>query len=160
MSKPLVIGHEANGLYIINTSKCFQSTASDSSFPCISIPNNGDLMLTTCNPSITKISPELLHCRMGHIPFSQLQYISSSDIMNKSDFICQICPKAKQHRQPFQISSSLASQPFELIHIDTWGPYRQQTYNGFHYFLTIVDDHTKCTWTYLMPLKSHAFSLL
>lgn len=36
---------------------------------------------------------------------------------------------------------------FELIHIDTWGPHKNTTYNGFKYFLTIVDDYSKATWT-------------
>lgn len=48
----------------------------------------------------------------------------------------------------------------ELIHIDTWGPYKTATYDGFKYFLTIVDDFSKGTWTYLLSTKSNIFSVL
>ena len=44
---------------------------------------------------------------------------------------------------------------FDLIHIDVWGPYRHTTVNKCKYFLTIVDDHSRATWTYLMPSKQH-----
>lgn len=52
------------------------------------------------------------------------------------------------------------SSLFELIHIDTWGPYYTPAYDGFRYFLTIVDDYTRATWTHLMGAKSNAFDLL
>ncbi|KAK6792050.1 hypothetical protein RDI58_011131 [Solanum bulbocastanum] len=35
-----------------------------------------------------------------------------------------------------------------------WGLYKQCTYNGYRYFLTIVDDHSRMTWIYLLRLKS------
>lgn len=38
---------------------------------------------------------------------------------------------------------------FDLIHVDTWGPYKSTTYDEFRYFLTIVDDFSRVTWTYL-----------
>ena len=50
--------------------------------------------------------------------------------------------------------------PFQLIFCDIWGPHRTSTYTGAHYFLTIVDDHTHCTWIYLMRHKFEAFQLL
>ena len=50
--------------------------------------------------------------------------------------------------------------PFSLIHCDTWGPYRVSTCNGHKYFLTIVDDHTRTTWVYLMKSKSDASKII
>lgn len=49
---------------------------------------------------------------------------------------------------------------FELVHIDTWGPFKVPTYNGYKYFLTLVDDFSRGTWTYLLTAKSNAFSVL
>ena len=49
---------------------------------------------------------------------------------------------------------------FELIHVDTWGPYHTKTYSGHRYFLTIMDDYTRVTWTHLMVTKDEAMPLL
>lgn len=67
---------------------------------------------------------------------------------------------ARQHKLPFPLSSSSSSHAFELIHIDTWGPYKISTHDGFRYFLTIVDDYSRGTWTYLLSTKSNAFTVL
>jgi len=73
---------------------------------------------------------------------------------------CDICPKVKQQRLPFQLSIIFASYPFELIHVDTWGPYHIKIYTGHRFFLTIVDDFTRSTWTHLMVIKDEAFDLI
>lgn len=66
---------------------------------------------------------------------------------------CQVCPLAKHHRPSFPLSSIKTSKPFDLIHCDIWGPFVVATIHGHHYFLTIVDDYTRCTWIFLMKLK-------
>ncbi|XP_028806347.1 uncharacterized protein LOC114761183 [Neltuma alba] len=38
--------------------------------------------------------------------------------------------------------------------IDVWGPYKRPSYKFYRYFLTIVDDYTRCTWTFLLVNKS------
>lgn len=40
-----------------------------------------------------------------------------------------------------------------------WGPYRISTLNGC-YFLTIVDDYTRTTWTHLLSTKQHIIQVL
>ena len=37
---------------------------------------------------------------------------------------------------------------------------RVQTYNGYKYFMTIVDDYSISTWTHLLSCKSNALSLI
>ena len=75
-------------------------------------------------------------------------------------FVCDICPKAKQHRLAFPTSSISTTAAFELIHIDTWGPYHTKARSGHRYFLTIVDDFSRATWTHLMVTKDEAISIL
>lgn len=45
-------------------------------------------------------------------------------------------------------------------HCDIWGSYKTASHSGAHYFLTIVDDFTRCTWVYLMRYKSETQQLL
>ncbi|XP_075083125.1 uncharacterized protein LOC142166962 [Nicotiana tabacum] len=81
-------------------------------------------------------------------------------LSSKQSFTCTICPLARQTRLPFPDSSIQSTHSFQLIHIDTWSSYSTPTHSGFKYFLTIVDDYTRATWTYLMGAKSNAFDLL
>ncbi|GKA72567.1 retrovirus-related pol polyprotein from transposon TNT 1-94 [Tanacetum coccineum] len=60
---------------------------------------------------------------------------------------------------PYSLSDSHAEVPFELIHIDIWGPYKVSTLRYHKYFLTIVDDYSKAVWTYLLIKKYDAYSI-
>jgi len=80
-------------------------------------------------------------------------YLSSDSI-----FICNTCHLAKQLKPPFSLSHSHASKPFELLHMDIWGPCSTTSMNGHKYFLTIVDDNTRYTWVFLMVSKAETHS--
>ncbi|XP_070019925.1 uncharacterized protein [Nicotiana sylvestris] len=58
---------------------------------------------------------------------------------------------------PFQVMKK-----FNFIHFLSDFDYvcNNTTYNGFKYFLTIVDDYSRGTWTFLLSSKSNAFSAL
>ncbi|XP_070036827.1 uncharacterized protein LOC142166560 [Nicotiana tabacum] len=50
-----------------------------------------------------------------------------------------------------------STNAFNLMHIDVWVPYKNATFDGNKYFLTIVDDFTRMTWLFLSKLKSEVF---
>ncbi|KAL0287186.1 UNVERIFIED_CONTAM: hypothetical protein Sradi_7129300 [Sesamum radiatum] len=56
---------------------------------------------------------------------------------------CDACAMAKMHRQPFSSHQIQTSAPFELLHVDVWGPYKISSLTGCHYFLTLVDDFSR-----------------
>jgi hypothetical protein len=109
----------------------------------------------TSNPDAT------WHHRLGHPSPACLRFISKS---NKSispfDNFCSVCPLAKQTRLSFPLSSISSTIPFQLLHCDIWGPHRHPTHSGARYFLTIVDDFTRCTWVFLMSHKSDVAPLI
>jgi len=72
-------------------------------------------------------------------------------------YICVTCPLAKHTHLPFSLNENCCHIPFGLIHIDIGGPCRVCTHNQCRFFLTIVDDCTRATWTYLLKYKSQAF---
>lgn len=43
-----------------------------------------------------------------------------------------------------------------MIHCDIWGPFSTKSLTSAQYFLTIVDDFSRCTWVYLLQHKSQA----
>lgn len=69
---------------------------------------------------------------------------------------CDVCIRAKQTRMCFPDSSNNAKEFFDLIHCDLWGPYRTTAFCGSRYFLTIVDDHSRAVWLYLLSDKTMA----
>lgn len=91
---------------------------------------------------------KLWHLRLGHAPFSKLKalYPDIDDKNIKDNFFCTICPASRQPRLPFKDSYIKTSQPFDLLHLDVWGPYSYKTHTGCTYFLTTVDDFTRFSW--------------
>lgn len=65
---------------------------------------------------------------------------------------------SKFTKLPFPLSKSYASALFDLIHLDIWGPYKEVTRGKYRYFMTIVDDHTRHTWVYLLQHKSDSLT--
>ena len=41
--------------------------------------------------------------------------------------------------------NNMSANPFDLVHIDIWGPFNVSTPARHKYFLTIVDDYTRAT---------------
>ncbi|KAL4340022.1 hypothetical protein GQ457_08G034200 [Hibiscus cannabinus] len=102
------------------------------------------------------------HHRLGHPSSNVLQLLKTvlpSDHCNK-DGVCTICPLAKQKHLPFPVSVTCTNAPFELVHCDVWGPYKTPTYDNHCYFLTLVDDFSRSTWTYLLKHKSDVISIV
>lgn len=71
-----------------------------------------------------------------------------------------ICPQATQTRVSFPASHTVVNEVFDFVHMDVWGPYKLSTYNGMKYFLTLVDDKSRWTWTFLLASKSDAIVVL
>lgn len=93
--------------------------------------------------------------RLGHAPFSKLKSIPQvKSQIAASDQVCLVYPVAKLTKLSFPVTTSHASELFDLIHLDTWGPYQIPTREKFRYFLTVVDDKSRNTWLYLMKNKS------
>ena len=96
--------------------------------------------------------PDLWHKRLGHPTSACLQLVSSLlPIFISKNLIlihnnCSICPKAKQTRL--------------TLHCDILGPHKTPTHFGKRFFLTIVDDYSKCTWLFIMNHKSETQHLL
>lgn len=69
----------------------------------------------------------LWHRRLGH-PSDRLSVsLAGAELCrtsSKNEISCEICLRAKQTRDVFQMSSNNADEPFALIHCDVWGPYR------------------------------------
>lgn len=108
--------------------------------------------ILACNTSAMSKHNEakLWHMHLCHIPFANMKFVYPSlDVSGmQCDVFCTICPQARQARLSFSSSSIQTHSPFELLHIDVWGPNSSPTYGGCNYFLNIFDDFTRCIWVF------------
>lgn len=95
------------------------------------------------------------HFRLGHPSITVLQHVSNvfPYVTFNKNLICDSCHYAKQTKLRFAHNNHIAMHCFDLLHMDIWGPIGIPSMQGHHYFLTIVDDHSRFTWLFLMKNK-------
>ncbi|RVW11935.1 Retrovirus-related Pol polyprotein from transposon RE1 [Vitis vinifera] len=72
---------------------------------------------------------------------------------------CESCQLGKHTRVSFpKRLNNRAKSPFELVHTDVWGPCQTASTLGFQYFVTFIDDYSRCTWTNFLPKSQNASS--
>ena len=110
------------------------------------------------------ITDELWHRRLGHPSNQALSSLSTiiSEVVGSSNHkeFCDVCLRAKQTRLSFNFSENKAAKPFDLVHCDIWRPYFVKSFYGANYFLSILDDGSRCVWVYLMKSKNEASQLV
>ncbi|KAG7581709.1 Reverse transcriptase RNA-dependent DNA polymerase [Arabidopsis suecica] len=123
-------------------------------------------VLDTQSPAMSVnavVDVSVWHKRLGHPSYSRLDTISevlgTTRHKNKKAAYCHVCHLAKQKKLSFPSRNNICNSPFELLHIDTWGPFSVETVEGFKYFLTIVDDHSRATWVFLLKTKNEVLTV-
>ncbi|CAH9096266.1 unnamed protein product [Cuscuta epithymum] len=103
---------------------------------------------------------DLWHKRMGHPSGNVMRWLAPvSNLRGSFSSSCEICFRAKQHRDSFPASSNKTHDIFELVHCDLWGPYNTPSSCGAKLFLTIVDDHSRAVWINLLMDKTEVFKM-
>ena len=60
-------------------------------------------------------------------------------------------------KSPFTEKGEQASECLGLVYSDVCGPMNVSVIEGFSYFITFIDDHSRYGLIYLMKNKSEAF---
>jgi len=115
-------GYQAGGLYKMFMPIAYQRQADHlgvadiSRVTCVDREHNQQLNGSNISTTLDCL---LWHARLGHGSLSKLAHIPCIDkYLNKADFSCEACILAKFHRDPFSLSKSTTSVPFELVHMD------------------------------------------
>ncbi|XP_074318134.1 uncharacterized protein LOC141654926 [Silene latifolia] len=142
-------GVKYSGLYklLVNQASLHQYTRLEEKNICSSL-NHVSKQLSTVDPHVS-----LLHARLGHSSVIKMLHVPGNMCKSVTKLDCEICLKSKFHQFPFPKSQSRALHVFDLVHVDLWGPYKIPNISGATYFLTILDDHTRTTWTHLLKDK-------
>ena len=104
-------------------------------------------------------SAGLWHRRMGHINGKRLDVLRKEPT-NGVDYTgdvkdCSVCPlgKSTQNPHPKQADYGVL-RPFQLVSVDTLGPFSPPTVGGFKYAAKFVDQQTKWKEVVLMKDKT------
>ncbi|RVW65068.1 Retrovirus-related Pol polyprotein from transposon RE1 [Vitis vinifera] len=118
--KTIGIGRESQGLYHL--------TSDSSPTVCISTD-----------------APLLIHSRLGHPNLSKFEKMVPC-FSTLSSLSCESCQLGKHTPVSFpKRLNNRAKSPFELIHTDVWGPCQTASTLEFQYFVTFIDDYSRCT---------------
>lgn len=103
---------------------------------------------------VTENLPEvdLWHQRLGHLNKQQLNTLvdrnlaSGIKLSTTSELsFCEGCVEGKMQRKPFKsLTHKQSKRKLELIHSDVCGPFQAESIGGSRYFLTFIDDYTRC----------------
>ena len=103
----------------------------------------------------------LWHACLVHINFQYLCLLFPFLIKACKDhkFQCVVCELSKHTRTSHIPRMHRTSSIFYLIHSDVWGPSSVMVFSRHHYYVTFIDDHSRCTWAYLLKKKSDVLPL-
>ena len=68
---------------------------------------------------------------------------------------CEDCVEGKMSRQPYQSVREIRSiRKLQCVHSDVCGPMPTESTGGRRYFVTFIDDYTRCCRVYFIRNKS------
>ncbi|GJX78067.1 retrovirus-related pol polyprotein from transposon TNT 1-94 [Tanacetum coccineum] len=110
----------------------------------------------------------LWHRRLSHLNFDSINLLSKNDIVIGlpklkfvKDHLCSSCESGKAKRKYFHTKTTPSSKrQLQLLHMDLYGPMRVESINGKKYFLVIVDDYSRYTWTHFLRSKDETPEVL
>ena len=70
---------------------------------------------------------------------------------------CEECVLGKSSRVKFSTGTHVSRGNLEYIHADLWGPAQTTSLGGARYFLSLIDDHSRMVWVYVLKNKDEVF---
>ncbi len=103
---------------------------------------------------------EKWHRALGHVNFQYLNKLVNDKLVDglpeklETNFMkCANCLESKMLNKPFENDRSETSEILELVHTDLSGPH-STGHGGEKYFLSFIDDFSKCSMVYCIKNKS------
>lgn len=78
------------------------------------------------------------------------------DLPSEKDVsFCEACVEGKLSRKPHKPVGEIRSKrKLQLVHSDVCGPMQTESIGGSKYFVTFIDDYSRCCKVYFMKQKS------
>ena len=119
-------------------------------------------VVSTGYASVAQSRSDLWHQRLGHVHESRLKKcvqnksVQGIDVDEITDLsFCKGCLAGKMCRKPFPTVGEIwSTRKLHLVHSDICGPMQTQSIGGANYFVTFIDDYTRCCAVYSLKCKS------
>lgn len=115
--------------------------------------------------SVKLTHKEKWHRALGHVNFQYLNKLINDklvdglpDRIESIEMKCSNCIQSKMANIPFENNRKKTTEILELIHTDLNGPHNTTGYGGEKYFLTFIDDYSKCTRIFCIKSKAETAS--
>ena len=103
----------------------------------------------------------LWHRRLAHVGMKNLNKLLKmvhilriTNVFFEKDRMCSACQAGKQVGVPHPSKSIVTTvKPFELLHMDLFGPVAYISIGGNKYGFVIVDDYSRFTWVFFCMTK-------
>lgn len=98
---------------------------------------------------ISHVEQTKLHRRFGHPGRSRFKLLGKmiGITVNQEPESCELCIKAKKVKNQNHSPSPRAEEPLRRVFMDFWGLHKESI-QGARYYLSLVDDHTRFSWTF------------
>lgn len=111
-----------------------------------------------------KMTIQQWHVFLGHPSLSTMRHLEGisekfTESVVKELEQCDVCLKAKHCREPFPVLERMTDNLFELIHVDIWGSYSEDNICSTKFMLTIVEDFSRVTWTFMLDNKGEVYKV-
>ncbi|CAL9009565.1 unnamed protein product, partial [Prunus brigantina] len=105
----------------------------------------------------------LWHMRLGHAGEKALQGLVKQGLLKgakacKLEF-CEHCVLGKQTRVKFGTAIHHTKGILDYVLTDVWGPSKNASWGGSHYFVSFVDDFSRRIWVYTMKRKDEVLKI-
>ncbi|GMP36216.1 hypothetical protein CsSME_00008418 [Camellia sinensis var. sinensis] len=106
---------------------------------------------------------KLWHMRLGHVGEKALQGLVKQGLLKgakteKLEF-CEHCVLGKQTRIKFGTAIHRTKGILAYVHTDVWGPSKNASLGGKHYFVSFIDDFSRRVWIYTMKHKDEVLDI-
>ncbi len=104
------------------------------------------------------VTASLWHQRLGHTTkLKELKnLVNGVDLPAEKEVpFCEACVEGKLSRKPHKPVGKIRSKrKLQLVHSDVCGPMQTESIGGSKYFVTFIDDYSRCSKVYFMKQKS------
>lgn len=112
--------------------------------------------------SSASVAASLWHQRLGHTrKLKELKnLVNGVDCTEEKEAsFCEACVEGKLSRKPHkQVGEIRSKRKLQLIHSDVCGPMQTESIGGAKYFVTFIDDYSRCCKVYFLKQKSEVLS--
>ena len=123
----------------------------------------GTALVTASTDDKESEATRLWHMHLGHTGEKSLKLLMDQGLL-KGAWACKLdfyeyCIKGKKTRVKFGIVIHDTKSILDYVHLNVWGPSKNSSLGGNHYYVTFVDDFFRIVWVYTMKTKDEVLRI-